>query len=328
MGPKLLSWQPGETLYSIRAFPIGGFCKMESEDEESVSERSFGNKSVPKRMITILAGSAMNFVLAFVIFAMGALTGGFATATTTIGALIPNGPAEQSGMLIGDEITHINGSAVGNFEDVRVGITTSSGEFINIVFLRDGALHQLDVPVALSDDDNRRIIGIVPRVYAYLGAFQSEREGMERASFAESVRAGARNIRTFVQNTFTVLGELVTGRASMDSLMGPIGIVGVIDDNFQAAVAVAEEVPRSDVFAQLLWMNMMFAGMLSIAIGIFNLLPLPALDGGRFIFLALEGVRGKPIKPETEGTIHFVGFVLLMSLALYIAYRDVIRLMM
>ncbi|MCL2673791.1 MAG: site-2 protease family protein [Defluviitaleaceae bacterium] len=331
MGPKIISWQPGETLYSLRLFPIGGFCRMEAEDEESSSERSFGRKSVPKRMITILAGSIMNLTLALIIFALSALTGGFvtsATVTTTIDLLTQGGPAEQAGLLSGDKITHINGVYVSSAEDAVIVITTSYEDFVNVEFLRDDIPHQLDVSVAYNN--GRRIIGVIfdREIQRSLGAFQSPREGMERASFGESVAAGAREMVLLIRITFTSLGQVITGQASLDMLMGPIGIVGVIDDNFQAAITVAEEVPRGDVLLDLLRSNLLFAGFLSAAIGIFNLLPLPALDGGRFIFLALEGVRGKPIKPETEGTIHFTGFVLLMALAVYIAYRDVIRLMM
>jgi len=332
MGPKIFSWQPGETLYSLRAFPIGGFCKMEGEDEENSSERSFGRKSVPQRMVTILAGSVLNLALALAIFAVGSLTGGIVTGvdvTTSIDSLTQGGPAQQAGLLAGDKITHINGIYITSSEDAIIAITTSYGEYVNIEILRDGVPRQFDVAVA-SNDQGARIIGIRfhMEVHRMLGAFQSPREGIERASFGQSVSAGANNMIFFIRNTFMLLGELLTGQISLDILRGPIGIVGEISHNFQETVTVTEEVPRGDVLVDLLWTNMMFAGMLSTAIGIFNLLPLPALDGGRFIFLAFEGIRGRPIKPEAEGTIHFAGLMLFMVLAVYIAYRDIIRLMM
>ena len=324
MGPKLFGYKPGETLYSIRLFPLGGFCSMHGMDEDSDHERSFMSKKVSRRMIVILAGSAMNLALALAIFATGSLTSSNGFATPVVGTLMPGGPAELAGLLPGDHITRIDGNTVNIYEDVLVSITTSTSDTIRIEFARNGSRHQVYVSPVLNND--RRIIGITPQVK--LGAFQSEREGFVRASFYESIRRGTFEMLFLIRHTFGALGDLVTGRASMDMITGPIGIVGIIDDNFQATVSRADERSALDTFLQLFRSNFMFAGVLSAAIGIFNLLPLPALDGGRFVFLALEGVRNRPMKPETEGTIHFVGFVVLMVFAVFIAYRDVMRLLL
>jgi len=323
MGPKIFGWQPGETLYSIRLFPVGGFCSMQGLDEGSDGERAFVNKKVSRRMIVILAGSAMNLALALVIFSIGALTSGF--ATTTIASVIPESPAEAAGLLPGDRITRINDSAVNLYEDVLISIRTSTTDVLSVEVVRNGAAHQIEVPPALNNGN--RWIGVAPQFR--LGAFQAERDGLERAGFFESISTGMHEMVFLVRHTFIALSQLVTFQASADDMTGPIGIFGIINNNFQATVATAEELERTafETFMSLLRSNFMFAGILSAAIGIFNLLPVPALDGGRFVFLALEGVRRKPIRPETEGTIHFVGFVMLMVLAVFIAYRDVIRLL-
>ncbi|MCL2619256.1 MAG: M50 family metallopeptidase [Defluviitaleaceae bacterium] len=323
MGPKLVSWKPGETLFSIRLFPVGGFCSMHGMEDDSDSERSFVVKSIPARMFVILAGSAMNLGLALIIFALGTLTSGF--NTTTISNVLEGSPAESAGLLPGDQITGINGSTTHIYGDVLISIRTSTTDTIGVDILREGTPHRIDITPGYNNGN--RWIGVLP-TYS-LGAFQPRREGFERAGFVQSSVVGVQEMVFFIRHNFTVLGQIITGRASMDMMTGPIGIFGIIDTNLQSTVANAELLERStsDTLLAILRSNLAFAGMLSAAIGIFNLLPFPALDGGRFVFLTLEGVRRKPIKPETEGTIHFVGFAMLMALAVFIAYRDVISLL-
>ncbi|MCL2617265.1 MAG: site-2 protease family protein, partial [Defluviitaleaceae bacterium] len=170
MGPKLFGYKPGETLYSVRIFPLGGFCSMQGLDEDSDHERAFATKTISQRMLVILAGSAMNLALALVIFAMGSLTSGF--ATPTVGAVMAGGSAEMAGLLPGDRLTRIDGNNINIYEDVLISITTSQSEVIRVEFTRDGVAHQLDIPT--QENNGRRIIGITPQIR--LGAFQSERE--------------------------------------------------------------------------------------------------------------------------------------------------------
>ncbi len=293
-GPKLFGWTRNKTDYSLRAVPLGGFCRMLGEDhEESNEPDSFPRKPVLHRAFVLLAGAAMNLVLAvaifFVIFFF--MTGVPDMSTSEIGQVLENTPAEEAGLQEGDRITAVNSTAISRWEGVLESISPRAREEIALTVQRGGESLTLQVTPALDEETGTGKIGIVPVVRKYM--------------FVDSLQGSFERFGMVIASIFQVL----TGRAPLD-VAGPVGIVSVIGEVAQTG------------FINLL----LLTALISISLGIMNLLPIPALDGGRLLFLAVEAVRGRPIDPEKEGMIHFIGFAFLIMLILFITYQDLIRL--
>lgn len=292
MGPKIFQKRSGETQYTLRALPIGGFVRMEGEEESSNDPRSFQNVSVWSRMAVIAAGSIMNFVLAIVVLSIVAFNVG--VPTTTIEDIVPDSPAEIYGVQPGDTFRKIDNVEISSWEDIVNTINaTTPGESITIEIERNDALITLEVvPI---QDGERMVIGIYPA---------GER------SLSHSIRAGFEDTFYFIRLMFQFVGMLFTGQVSTNDLAGPIGVINEVG---QAAKMG---------FNNLL----LILGFISINLGFFNLLPIPALDGSKIVFLLIELVRGKPIDPDKEGFIHLIGFVFLISLMILVTYKDLIRI--
>jgi len=349
MGPKLFGIQRGETLYTIRLLPLGGFCRMygdeadslsnseNSEDEDGEPEediaarqerrerlkgRAFNSKSIPQRMAVMVAGSFMNFVLAFVLFSILVSITGF--STTTVRYIAPNSPAEASGFMTGDRIISINGSRILLFDDLRFEISMGYGRPADIGFIRDGRQYNVTVVPTLSGGSYR--IGVTPEFRT--GLFTDPPEGFERAGIVDVVSVGFLRIGHFIRTVVISIVRAITTQVN-PGFAGPIGIVDMIGGQYQQVMDTAAEVqaPMSAVILTIVLNMVQFSALLSANLAVLNLLPLPALDGGRLIFLTLEAIRRKPISPEREGMVHFVGFVLLMVLAVFIAYQDILNLL-
>ncbi len=317
MGPKIFSVKPGETEYSLRLIPAGGFCKMlgdVGDDETSTrNPRSFCNKPVWRRMIIILAGAIMNLVLTLVLLTVIALTDGL--ATTTIATVTSGSPAEVAGFLPGDRVVKIDSTRTHIYEDLRLAMMKSRGRAVDITVEREGqTLVRSVVPEA---NGAIYIIGITAT--AKTGIFQKAEEGFAKAGIFESISTSFWKVGFWIHMTFFSLSELFSANVSVNDMSGPIGVVTIIGDTYEAAAPYG------------LWVTirslMDFTAILSASIGIFNLFPIPALDGGRFVFLLVEGIRRKPIAPEKEGMVHLVGFVLLIALGMFIAYNDILKIL-
>lgn len=291
MGPKILSFGKKETRYSLRLLPIGGFVRMEGEDEDSDDERSFNKKPAWARAIVMVAGSLMNFLTAIIIIAIVVLVIG--VATNVIGIVTDGSPAEAAGLLPGDEIVGVDGKAVDSWADVTAYIGGSQEDVINLTVMRDGRQVELTSGFEIVDQ-GRRVIGI-----------QSEPEH----SLFLSIKMGVVNILDWTREMFIFLGRLFTGHGSMNDLMGPVGIVSTIND--QAKYGILS-------IANL-------AALISLNLAIVNMLPLPALDGGKLLFLVIRKITGKAISDETEAKIHFGGLMLLFGLMIYLVIQDVGR---
>lgn len=310
MGPKLWKKQRGETLYSVRLFPIGGFCKMADEDDEGSKKVGFNNISVWKRMIVILAGVFMNFVLAIFINAVIIMFIGY--AGNTVLEVITDSPAERAGIMAGDKIVSINNSSTNLFDDIAFSLSQRKGENVIVGYERNGEYFEANINVPRKEN-----LGI--KVDRKVSLFEKSSEGFESVGFFDSVRAGFWKGVYMVKITFYGIGQLFTMQVSLDDVAGPIGLTSAVDTVYEKTIQVS------------IWNTVIsmaeIAALLSANLGVMNLLPIPALDGGRFVFLIIEAIRRKPIPPEKEGMIHFAGFAILMAFGILVAFNDVFKLL-
>lgn len=302
-GPTLVGVTRGDTKYSWRLFPLGGFVRMAGMEESEADEPSgFNRKPLYARALVIFAGPLMNFVLAALLYAgflffvgtdlqhepilgdVQELCGSVATDQVTC-------PAYAAGLRAGDQILAIDGSPVGEWDDILRLVGGSEGEPLEIRFARGG--ESREVTLAPIPVDDRWMVGIRPAM---------QREPLGRAL----VQGGVMTVQISVA-WVSAMYEIVTG-AMKPEVMGPVGIT----------VAIAEH--ASHGLGMLVWLT----ALLSINLGLVNLLPIPALDGSRLVFLGLEGIRGRKLDPNRENMVHFVGFLLLIGLMIVITYSDVI----
>jgi regulator of sigma E protease len=317
----------GETVYSLRLVPFGGFCAMEGENEDSDNPRSFGNKSVGKRMIVIVAGAFMNLVLGLVLLLV--ITSEFdeVLLTNKVAAFKENA-SSAAHLQPGDEILRIGHTTVFTSEDIRFQLLISEKDTFDVTVRRDGErLHLENVRFNMYEeyykDAEGKDVKITPQNPAPEGAeinrygspidFTVEREDK---TFPKVLGYTLRAEATYIQLIFTSLEALITGNVSMKDMAGPVGIVST----------VSQTVDQAEQLREALY-NILFLTMLiTINVGVFNLLPIPALDGGRFVFLLIEAIRRKKINQKVEGTIHGVMFMVLMAFILLVSVNDVSNL--
>lgn len=292
MGPKLLHIKKGETEYTLRLLPIGGYVKMEGEDEDSDDARSFGKQPSWIKILIVAAGAIMNFALALVVFVIYSYGMGY--PTTVIDLVVEDMPAYESGIQKGDKIIDINDQEVEKWTEVTEKITASKSENIKFTILRDGEEKTFEITPTIDKEENRKMIGIQP-------TFEK--------NFISAIKGGFSNFGVAVKLMFEFIGNIFTGNVNKDEVSGPIGIVYAV----------------SEVSKQGFLTLLFFTGLISINLGVFNLLPIPALDGSRIVFLLIEIVRGKPIDPNKEGLVHMIGFILLIILMIVVAYNDIIK---
>ena len=377
MGPKILGIRKGETIYTVRLLPIGGYVQMAGEDLDRIElqaghrigvllnkegkaqkvilnqkavypdillleveeadldkelyikgydeeeqfvrievardatieengketvlapyDRQFGSKSIGHRFMTIFAGPLFNFILAFLIFTALGLMQGIPTNEPIITEVTEDSPASEAGMQNGDLVTAIDDNPIVSWDELVSEVQVNAGNALDFEVERDGNPLQFTITPEVSEESPEEI-GVIGVLY---------QSPLER-DFLGSFVFGAERTVFWFQEIFRLLGMLVTGQFTIDALSGPVGIY-----------KTTEEVAKYGFFTLMSW-----AGMLSINLGIMNLLPLPALDGGRLMFFVLEAVRGKPVDRKKEGMVHFVGIMLLMLLMIVVTWNDIQR---
>ncbi len=298
MGPRLLSHEWGGTRYSLKLLPFGGSCMMVGEDEESTEEGSFGSKSVWARIAVVAAGPIFNFILAYLLSLILTSCLGF---DDTVVDITPGFPAAEAGMRDGDEIVSIGGSRTWLYREITLFNNLHQGEVAEVVYRRDGETYRTKLmPMA------------VDGWYRYGFERVTSRE---KGNVFQIIGYSAAELRYWLKATVESLAMLFRGRVGLDDMSGPVGIVNVIGETYEAN--------RVDGWYYVTLSMIMMSVLLSVNLGVMNLLPIPALDGGRLVFLFIEAVRGKAISQEKEGFVHFIGFAFLMGLMVLILFNDI-----
>lgn len=277
--------------------PKAVFVMDENETQIAPYDRQFASKTKRQRAMQLFAGPMMNFLLTLVIFVILGLLQGIPTENAIIGDVVENSPAEEAGLQQGDEVVQIDGESISSWDEFQGIVQESPEEELTMVVIRNGNEQELSViPRRLETQD--MVIGQV--------GVQIELE----KSIVKAIPYSVEQTYTWGKLIIVNVGKLVTGQFSIDALSGPVGIYDATD-----------QVVKSGFMNLLTW-----TAILSVNLGIMNLLPLPALDGGRLLFVGIEVVRGRPIDPQKEGIVHFIGFALLMLLMIVVTWNDIQRL--
>ena len=311
MGPAIFKKQKGETLYALRVLPIGGYCAMEGEDEETEDPRSFSAQAPWKRFIVLVAGSAMNFFtgVIIVIFIFSGYSG---FVSNEVVAFADGFELEgEDGLMPGDKIIEINGSRICYADDFSVYMSRANNENVDLTILRDGEkIYLEDFPLVLREyEENGQV------VTKYGISF-----GVIPGNFWTRLQYSLYTSLNFVRNVFLGFSDLIAGRAGIKDLSGPVGIVSIISD-------AAEQAPSTN----LAILNIAYlCAFIAVNLAVMNMLPIPALDGGRVFFLIISSlfmlITKKKIDPKYEGYVHTVGFMLLLALMAVVMFNDIRRL--
>lgn len=294
MGPKIYQKQKGETFYSLRALPVGGYVAMEGEEENSYDPRAFNNVSIVKRMAVVLAGAFMNFVLAFIAFTLIFSIVGY--GSSEIEKVISNSPADKAGIQSGDLIIKINENKVKDIYDINSIISKNQKEEMNFQINREGNILNVKIKPEYSVENQMYLIGITSKL---------------DHSILKSISLGANRTLEMSKLILKSIKMMFSGSFKMEYLSGPVGVVQLIGSESSKGFLN---------FLQIL-------GLISVNLGVFNLLPIPALDGGKFLFLLIEALRGKPIDEKIEQGLSLIGISLLFSLMIYVTiFNDIGRL--
>ena len=286
MGPSVATWTRGETDYSIRALPIGGYCLMEGMNEESDNKNAYNKKSVLARLSVSLAGPLFNFILAF-LFAI-VISHFYSIDPPVLTEIIPNSAASEAGFEVGDKIVALDGKKIYNYREIHLYSMMNSPEKpVEITYQRDGQEHV--VTLTRKKD---------PETGNYLFGFYSV--GRRASGFGEEIEYAALEVRLEIKMTLESVKMIFTGKASKDSLMGPVGIGSTMNDIIEEAKENSAEQTAWARFIVVVLNVINFAVLLSANLGVMNLLPIPALDGGKVRLLLIEGISGKPVPPEKE----------------------------
>ncbi len=299
MGPVLFKRVKNGTQYALRLIPIGGFVSMEGEDEDSDDKGSFSKAPIKNRILVVVAGALMNLVLGFIILVI-VVSMGSGIASRTVAEFYPDATTQASGLMVDDKIVAINGRRCYTTYDITYEFLRAQNGTVDMTVERDSQTVQLEdvmFDTYTAEDGSLQFV-IDFKVY-----------GVEK-TFVNVVSASFNYMLSLIRMVVMSLLDLVTGRLAINNLSGPVGIVTAIGTATGAGVE------------QLL----MLAALITVNLGVFNLLPFPALDGGRLVFLIIEAIRKKPINKKYEAVINAAGFVFLIGVMLFATFNDITRL--
>ncbi len=300
MGPRIFKFKRknDETEYGIRLFPIGGFCSMAGEgvevDKNIPKDKNLQSKTWLQRFLTIVAGVMFNFIFALIILITIGFLNGNPNNKPIISQVPVDSPSYEAGLMSGDLIKSLNGTKIDTIDKLLIEYQINYGKTLELEILRNGEIKKVTITPYETEDG-----------YSYGFSLDSS----VKYGFFEGIKYGFSKFFSLIEQMFLVITYLITGKLSLSNLSGPVGIYNIVGESAKAGLI------------NLIY----FTGYLSINVGFINLLPIPAFDGGRILFLVIEKIRRKPIKPEIENTIHGVGLVLLMILMVVITYNDIIR---
>lgn len=295
MGPLLLEKKSKKgTQFSLRLFPIGGYCQFYGEDEDLPDPRAFNRQAVWKRAVTVASGPLMNFIVAFLVIVLYMSAVGLLAVVPNVAQVEPN--AQQAGLMPGDELIAVNGEAVTDTQMIALAIDESAGESVTLTVLRDD--EQMEIAVTPFYDEE---------LGRYRAGFTFAQQRV-RVPLLQSVPFSVSYNVESVRLIASTLKNLLFKGEGVNDVTGPVGTVYVIQEVTQAG--------GLDVYLELI-------ALISVNLGVVNLLPIPGLDGSRLLFLLVEAIRRRPVKRELEGAIHAAGFILLMGLMIVLTYKDI-----
>ncbi len=304
LGPKLCGFQKGDTFYCIKLLPFGGACVMEGEDEASDKEGAFNTKSVWARISVVAAGPIFNFILAFFLAIIVISLAGF--DSTKVHGLIDDYPAAEAGMQVGDKITKINNEKVYVGREISLFLQLHYGETFDVTYERDGKKYTTTIEPKLDEESGK-----------YYAGFRGLNV-REKGNALQVLKYSALEVRYWIKTTYKSLAMLFTGKVKMNDLSGPVGIVDAIGNTYEQS--------KSDGVLYIFINMINMAILLTANLGVMNLLPLPALDGGRLVFLIIEAVSKRRVPERIEGAVHFAGLMLLLLLMVFIMGNDIFKI--
>lgn len=305
LGPTLIGKKIGGTKFSLKALPFGGACVMGEDDVEDTSEGSFNSKNVWQRIAVIAGGPIFNLILGLVICSV--MVGMTGYARPVVSAVESGYGAAKAGLRAEDTITRIGGHAVHTWDDISLyNLTHQEESSVSVTYRRDGEVKKTVVELSADGKAGYKRLGIIGP------------EEMTRPSGIGVLRYGFYRTKYWLDYTVASLRMLFTGKVGLKDMSGPVGIVSAVDGVYKSSIV-------NGVRAAALGL-LTFGALLTVNLGVMNLFPLPALDGGRLIFLFIEAVRGRRVSPEKEGYVHMAGFILLMGLMVVILFNDIWRL--
>ena len=305
MGPRLFKWKRknDDTEYSIRAFPIGGYVSLAGEDAEIDKNIPKGtrlqDKSLGANAIIMSAGVINNFILAlFLLFIVG-IFAGYTETKPIVSSVTENSSAEIAGIQVGDKITSINGKFVNNIDKLLLELSTLSSDDITITLDRNGEKKEVKLNAAKEEKDGN--------VSYHMGFTLDD---TNEKGFVPAIKYAFTKFVSLLEQMVYIIIYLFSGRLSLNNLSGPVGIYVLVGNVAKTG------------FINILYLM----AYISLNVGVINILPFPAFDGGRIFFLLIEKIRGKKLDPKIENGINTVGFILLMSLMVYITFKDILKL--